>query len=198
MAIKFKKESYAGTKPHIWPGSSKPLPGGFKPEQSFAVGTVIPEATPIRVDFEKRSAAVCKSATILDGGTTTAPRVAKGTLFQVGDKIMKVGDTTLGEVKSIDTSNADYDIITLKAAYTGLTKGDNIVEGVEAEGTVKAAYVPNTVTPVEKEFNGRGIDVLDAAYEAIVLYRNLPFPIIDEWKDGMCLKGNHSIKFITQ
>lgn len=198
MAIKFKKESYAGTKPHIWPGSSKPLPGGFKPEQSFAVGTVIPEATPIRVDFEKRSAAVCKSATILDGGTTTAPRVAKGTLFQVGDKIMKVGGTTLGEVASVDTTNAAYDIITLKAAYTGLVKGDNIVEGVESGGAVKAAYTPNAVTPVENKFDGKGIDVLDAAYEAIVLYRNLPFPIVADWKQGYCLKDNPGIKFITQ
>lgn len=198
MAIKFKKETYSGTKPHIWPGSSKPLPGGFKPEQSFAVGTVIPEATPIRVDFENRSAAICKSATILDGGTTTAPRVSKGTLFQVGDSIMKVGGSALGEIKAIDTSNADYDVITLKAAYTGLTKGDEIVEGKTEGESVVPAFVPNAVTPVEKEFSGRGIDVLDAAYEAIVLYRNLPFPIIADWKDGMCLKGNHSIKFITQ
>lgn len=198
MAIKFKKEEYSGKKPNIWPGTSKPLPGGFKPVQNIAVGTLVPEATPLYVDFDARTAAICKSATVLDGGTTSKVNVAKGTLFQVGDKVLKVGGTVLGEVASVDTTNAAYDIINLKAAYTGLVKGDNIVEGVEKDGTVKAAYTPNAVTPVEKKFDGKGIDVLDAAYEAIVLYRNLPFPIVADWKQGYCLKDNPGIKFITQ
>lgn len=198
MAIKFAKAAYKGKMPNIWPGTAKPLPGGFKPEQTFAVGTVIPEGTPVRVNFDTMSAAVCKTATVLEGGTTKDVRVAKGTLFAVGDKVLKVGGTSLGEVASVERSNTAYDVVTLKAAYTGLAKGDILVEGAEINGTNAPAYTPNAVTPADKEFTGRGIDAIDAAYEAIVLYPHLSFPILDEWKQGICLKDNPSIKFIKQ
>ena len=82
MAIDFKKTAVKGHTPEIWRGECKILPGGFKPVQSFPVGTVLHRGTPIFVDFAAMSAAVCKTAKVLAGGTTTAFRVAKGSHHQ--------------------------------------------------------------------------------------------------------------------
>ena len=49
-----------------------------------------------------------------------------------------------------------------------------------------------------KEFNGKGLPTIDAAYEAVVLYPSLSCPILDEWKNGVCLKSNPNILFIKQ
>ena len=132
MAIDFKKTQLSGHTPEIWRGECKILPGGFKPVQNFPVGTVLHRGTPIYVDFEAMSAAVCKTAKVLKGGTTTAPRVAKGHYFVAGDVVMKLGVTDKSPIiKSIDTANAGYDVITFASAIAGLAEGDILVEATE-------------------------------------------------------------------
>ena len=117
MAIEFKKQAFSGKTPVIWRGECKILPGGFKPKQTFPVGTVLRRGLPIQVDFEEMSAGVVKIAKVLDGGTTTDARVGKGHLFAVGDKVQKLGTATSTTVSKIDTSNADYDVTTLHSEY---------------------------------------------------------------------------------
>lgn len=202
MAIDFKRTKVSGHFPEIWRGECKILPAGFKPAQSFPVGTVLHRGTPITVDFEKRTAAVAKTATVQKGGTTTAPRVPKGHYFVVGDVVTKLGDGTKAPtIKSIDTTNDDYDTITLSAAYTGLAEKDVIVESNEITSEVteaKPLYTPNMVVGADLEFTGKGIPTIDAAFEAVVLYPSLNFPIIPDWLTGCCLKANHNILFIKQ
>lgn len=245
MAIDFKKTAVKGHTPEIWRGECKMLPGGFKPVQSFPIGTVLHRGTPIFVDFAAMSAAVCKTAKVLAGGTTTAFRVAKGHLFAVGDVVTKNGDgASTPTIKSIDTTNADYDVITLSAAYTGLTTDDVLIESrdygyIDATSTTEGAlkivesnpsdgqialasvtpylgektlaandyvvlqaagskYTPNMVNGAVKEFNGKGLPTIDAAFEAVVLYPSLSFPVLPEWLNGCCLKSNPNILFIKQ
>ena len=200
MAIDFKKTAVKGHTPEIWRGECKILPGGFKPVQSFPIGTVLHRGTRIFVDFAAMSAAVCKTAKVLAGGTTTAFRVAKGHLFAIGDVVTKNGDgASTPTIKSIDTTNADYDVITLSAAYTGLAADDIVVESEAVEeGKASAKYETNMVVGAVKEFNGKGLPTIDAAYEAVVLYPSLSCPILDEWKNGVCLKSNPNILFIKQ
>jgi hypothetical protein len=202
MAIDFKRTKVSGHFPEIWRGECKILPAGFKPAQSFPVGTVLRRGTPITVDFEKRTAAVAKTAEVLKGGTTTAPRVPKGHYFTVGDVVTKLGDGKASpSIKSIDTTNDDYDTITLSAAYTGLAENNVIVESNEITSGVteaKPLYTPNMVVGADLEFTGKGIPTIDAAYEAVVLYPSLNFPIIADWLTGCCLKANHNILFIKQ
>jgi len=64
MAIEFKRTKVAGHFPEIWRGECRMLPGGFKPAQDFAVGTVLHRGTPLYVDFETMTAAVCKTAMV--------------------------------------------------------------------------------------------------------------------------------------
>ena len=210
MAIDFKKTQLSGHTPEIWRGECKILPGGFKPVQNFPVGTVLHRGTPIHVDFEAMSAAVCKTAKVLAGGTTTAPRIAKGHYFVAGDVVMKLGVTDKSPIiKSIDTANAEYDVLTFASAIAGLAEGDILVEAsaaAAAEGDNEAVpaaplYTPNMVVGAVKEFTGKGLPTIDAAYEAVVLYPSLNFPMLEDWlinPGKVCLKANPNILFIKQ
>lgn len=210
MAIDFKKTQLSGHTPEIWRGECKILPGGFKPVQNFPVGTVLHRGTPIHVDFEAMSAAVCKTAKVLAGGTTTAPRIAKGHYFVAGDVVMKLGETDKSPIiKSIDTANAEYDVLTFASAIVGLAEGDILVEAsaaAAAEGDNEAVpaaplYTPNMVVGAVKEFTGKGLPTIDAAYEAVVLYPSLNFPLLEDWlinPGKVCLKANPNILFIKQ
>ena len=248
MAIEFKKTSIKGHTPEIWRGECKMLPGGFKPKNNIPVGSVVYRGVLVEVNFSEMSAAVIKIASVLSGGTTSKPRIAKGHLFAVGDVIAKVGkDDKSVTVSSIDTSNADYDVLNLSAAITGLSNGDAIIESLDygyldatstTTGALKivandaqsvgddeiklqsvtpylgeetlavgdyvilqksvAKYTPNMVNGAVKEFNGKGRQTIDAAYEAVVLYPSLGFPILPDWLNGCCLKSNPNILFIKQ
>lgn len=197
MAIEFKKQAFSGKTPVIWRGECKILPGGFKPKQTFPVGTVLHRGLPIQVDFDDMSAGVVKIAKVLDGGTTSAARIGKGHLFVVGDKVQKLGTTTSTTVNKIDTSNADYDVVTFAAEITGLAAGDNIQES-DGQSSAKPLYTPNMVVGADLEFKGTGIPTIDAAYEAVVLYNNVDYPIPADWLQGVTLKSNPNILFIKQ
>ena len=245
MAIEFKKTSIKGHTPEIWRGECKMLPGGFKPKNNIPVGSVVYRGVLVEVNFSEMSAAVIKIATVLNGGTTSKPRIAKGHLFAAGDVIAMVGkDDKSVSISSIDTANADYDVLNLSAAITGLTSGKAIVEASDygyidadasTEGALKivadnpsdgqialasvtpylgektlaandyvllqkaeAKYTPNMVNGAVKEFNGKGLPTIDAAYEAVVLYPSLGFPILPDWLNCCCLKSNPNILFIKQ
>lgn len=245
MAIEFKKTAVKGHTPEIWRGECKMLPGGFKPKNTIANGTVLHRGVLCEVNFEEMSAAAIKIATVLSGGTTSKPRIAKGHLFAVGDIVAKVGKNDKSvAISAIDTTNTEYDVLTLASAITGMTAGDAIVESVDygyidAESTTEGAlkivadnpsdgqialasvtpylgektlaandyvvlqnagskYTPNMVNGAVKEFNGKGLPTIDAAYEAVVLYPSLSFPILPEWLNGCCLKSNPNILFIKQ
>lgn len=197
MAIEFKKQAFSGKTPVIWRGECKILPGGFKPKQTFPVGTVLRRGLPIQVDFDDMSAGVVKIAKVLDGGTTSAARIGKGHLFVVGDKVQKLGTTTSTTVNKIDTSNADYDVVTFAVEITGLAAGDSIQES-DGQSSAKPLYTPNMVVGADLEFKGTGIPTIDAAYEAVVLYNNVDYPIPADWLQGVTLKSNPNILFIKQ
>ena len=194
MAIEFKKTKHSGHMPEIWRGEAKMLPAGFKPANTLVAGMVLHRGTPVFVDFETRTAAVCKAAKVLAGGTTSAPRIAKGLYFAVGDKVSKIGGGS-ATIKSIDASNVEFDILTLSAAITGLAEGDTIVES-ETDGAAK--YTPNAVVGAVLEVKDNAIPTIDVAYDAVVLYPSLAMPILTDWLNGFCLKSNPNIMFIKQ
>lgn len=204
MAITFERQSYSGRFPEIWRGECKMLPGGFKPTQEFAVGTVVRRATLIHVNFDARSATVCKVASVLDGGTTTKVRVPKGHYFTKGDNVFKHGEETpeLVAVNDVDRSNTEYDVLTLSKGITGIKKDDVLVEGKSVgegdDAKVEAACEPNMIVGADKQFDGKGLPTLDAAFEAVVLTPSLQFPILPEWLQGVALKNNPNIIFIKQ
>ena len=183
--------------PVFWRGEAKILPGGYKLLQTFPKGTVIPKGTPLHIVIGTLTAAVSKYAKVVSGGTTTKPRVPKGTLFQINDIVMKEGETTGVTVSSIDTSNADYDVLTLSSAISGLVADDVLIEAT-ATSSSAAKYEPNAVVGEDTEpLSGGDQDTVSAAYDAVVLL-GYTVQLPASWMQGICMKNNPNIIYVKQ
>lgn len=203
MAIEFKKTSYAGNLDAFWRTEVRMLPGGFNCSQSIPVGDVIPRGALVCADFDTMTATIVKVGRVVDGGTTTKPRVTKNNHFYAGDTVMKIGkkDDAV-TVKSVDRSNPDYDVVEFSAALATLAKGDYLVEAVKDTGdsatTYSQAHEANTILGADYTSRAVGMTTLDVAYSAVALKDVCPqFPA--DWLDGGAfLKTNHNILFIKQ
>lgn len=197
MGVKFEGKSYAGNMPVFWRGEAKILPGGYKLLQTFPKGTVIPKGTPLHIVIGTLTAAVSKYAKVVSGGTIAKPRVPKGTLFQINDIVMKEGGTTGVTVSSIDTSNADYDVLTLSSAISGLAADDVLIEAT-ATSSSAAKYEPNAVVGEDTEpLAGSDQDTVSAAYDAVVLL-GYTVQLPASWMQGICMKNNPNIIYVKQ
>lgn len=201
MAIEFKKTTYAGNLDAFWRTEVRMLPGGFNCSQSIPVGDVIPRGALVCADFDTMTATIVKVGRVIDGGTTTKPRVTKNNHFYAGDTVMKIGkkDTAV-TVKSVDRSNPDYDVVEFSAALATLAKGDYLVEAVKDDSatTYSQAHEANTILGADYTSRAVGMTTLDVAYSAVALKDVCPqFPA--DWLDGGAfLKTNHNILFIKQ
>lgn len=204
MAIEFKKTTYAGNLDAFWRTEVRMLPGGFNCSQSIPVGDVIPRGALVCADFDTMTATIVKVGRVVDGGTTTKPRVTKNNHFYAGDTVMKIGkkDDAAVTVKSVDRSNPDYDVVEFSAALATLAKGDYLVEAVKDTGdsatTYSQAHEANTILGADYTSRAVGMTTLDVAYSAVALKDVCPqFPA--DWLDGGAfLKTNHNILFIKQ
>lgn len=203
MAIEFKKTSYAGNLDAFWRTEVRMLPGGFNCSQSIPVGDVIPRGALVCADFDTMTATIVKVGRVVDGGTTTKPRVTKNNHFYAGDTVMKIGKKDAAvTVKSVDRSNPDYDVVEFSAALATLAKGDYLVEAVKGTGdsatTYSQAHEANTILGADYTSRAVGMTTLDVAYSAVALKDVCPqFPA--DWLDGGAfLKTNHNILFIKQ
>lgn len=202
MAIEFKKTSY-GNLDAFWRTEVRMLPGGFNCSQSIPVGDVIPRGALVCADFDTMTATIVKVGRVVDGGTTTKPRVTKNNHFYAGDTVMKIGKKDAAvTVKSVDRSNPDYDVVEFSAALATLAKGDYLVEAVkdtgDSETTYSQAHEANTILGADYTSRAVGMTTLDVAYSAVALKDVCPqFPA--DWLDGGAfLKTNHNILFIKQ
>lgn len=203
MAIEFKKTSYAGNLDAFWRTEVRMLPGGFNCSQSIPVGDVIPRGALVCADFDTMTATIVKVGRVIDGDTTTKPRVTKNNHFYTGDTVMKIGKKDAAvTVKSVDRSNPDYDVVELSATLATLDKGDYLVEAVKDTGdsatTYSQAHEANTILGADYTSRAVGMTTLDVAYSAVALKDVCPqFPA--DWLDGGAfLKTNHNILFIKQ
>ena len=201
MAIEFKKTSYAGNLDAFWRTEVRMLPGGFNCSQSIPVGDVIPRGALVCADFDTMTATIVKVGRVIDGGTTTKPRVTKNNHFYAGDTVMKIVKKDAAvTVKSVDRSNPDYDVVEFSAALATLTKGDYLVEAVKDDSatTYSQAHEANTILGADYTSRAVGMTTLDVAYSAVALKDVCPqFPA--DWLDGGAfLKTNHNILFIKQ
>lgn len=202
MAIKFEREAIPGNMDVFWRQEVRMLPGGFQPVQTIPVGEVVQRGAFVSVDFDAMSAAIVKVGKVLDGGTTSKPRVSKRNNLFAGDTVMKLGKTDAAvTVKSVDRSNSDYDVVELSAAITGLAKDDFIQEAVKDDdaSTYSPAYVANMVLGTDFESRDHGIGTFDVAWSAMVL-KDICTPFPASWlADGSpCMATNHNILFIKQ
>lgn len=115
----------------------------FDSDMNVEAGTNIPAGVLLDVDFDTRKAYVVKCAEIVDGGTTTIPRVNKNHLFKAGDTVYVSGAAVT--ISSIDKSNTAYDAITLSAACDGAVSGKFLENSVAAGAEPVMAHIPNAI-----------------------------------------------------
>lgn len=197
MSVSFERTTYSGRQQAFWRGEAKMLPNGYQLENAIAAGTVLLRGAFVHIDTDKQTGAVIKFAKVLKGGTTAAPRIEKGSYIQAGDTMQVIGGTASQVVVSVDTSNAEYDVVTLKAALTGATEGAFIIESDGASESPAPKYLPNAVLGADREVKKNDMVALDVAYDVVVLKNVVPsFP--KDWlaDGGLVLKTNPNIMFI--
>ena len=192
----FGTKVYVNPKPVFWQGETIVFPGGFKLLQTFPAKFVIPRGTLCQVNFPGLTAGIVKVAKVVAGGTATAPRVVKGTMFVAGDIIMKEGETTGKTVTAVDRTNGDYDVITFDSALTGLAADDILLEATATTGSAQK-YAPNAVVESTKEIGTNGDDTVSACDHVRVL-QEMVYPVPASFREGLALKGNPTVTFISQ
>lgn len=124
------------------------IEGGAYPLAEMAEGETIKAGTLVHFFGEganKGKFQVCKSALVVSGGSTSAIRVKKGHGFAVADVIGVAGNKRLSAtISSINTTNADYDVINVSSALTGVTADDVLQEVVAYVAPVVASTAIST------------------------------------------------------
>lgn len=119
------------------------LPGGFQLiVTNLIAGTILPAGSALIIDEAARTATVLKSVSVYANATNSATtiQVAKGSQFKVGDDIGKATGVKSIDITAIDTSNANYDTLTVSATLGyALTAGDTLVQATSASSTAAIA-----------------------------------------------------------
>ena len=114
--------------------------------EHLSVGATLPVFAPICADLKDKFAYPVVNMTVAEAYTTgdanLSIKVAKGSLAYKG---MFVGNGSKGaEVTAVDTTNSEYDTITIKAAFgANLPKGTVLFEAKEVSGTAQK-YIANS------------------------------------------------------
>ena len=145
----FVKNTAPAPDPHIWDelnACTDGLGGGILAVTELDAtknGGMLLKGAPLYLDFATKMAHVVKAATIITGGTTTAPRVSKNHLFVVGDDGYVSGDAVA--VSSIDVTNSGYDVVTFTAPVVGAVAGAILLHSVAIGATPVAKYTANAL-----------------------------------------------------
>lgn len=142
--------------------------GGFNLVLTNLTGVkTIPPLTPLVLDFKKRQATVVINVEVAEKYTTgTSMKVKKNSLAYVG---MFIGDGTNGaKVNKIDKANADYDTLTLAAAFGGsvtVEAGTVLFEAKAQDGTEPKATATALNYATTKVEEGATVTAIGRAYE---------------------------------
>ncbi|BES63099.1 hypothetical protein [Dysgonomonas capnocytophagoides] len=164
----------------------KELPGGFNIDLSaFPKGSVVQTGSPISVDEATRTAKLHIAVSVFEAAIATATEIKVkkllgGVTISAGQFVIKAPATTTGTatsvtVSSIDSSNSEYDVLTLSAAIGVLAVGDILVEADVLGAGAKIKVVPSALTrydiyadPTSTTFT------CGAVIEGIVYERRIP------------------------
>ena len=119
---------------------------------NLVVGSFLPSFTPIRANLKNKFARAVINVEVVEAYTTgeeaLSIKVAKNSLAYVG---MFIGSGTKGaEVAAVDKSNANYDVLTIKAAFGEDIAKDAVlfeakaVDGLEPKNVANSALYNKT------------------------------------------------------
>lgn len=158
------------------------LAGGFNlKDEDVPNGTVIPHLAPLSIDFKTRVAKVSKNVLVYENISGTTLKIHKGSLVKQG---MHLGTGSAGAtINGINTSNENYDEITLSATIAGVKKGDILFEATAAGGQ-KAKNPANFLNyAYVKVEEGATVTAVGQAYE--IKENDLYLPISGKDKETL-------------
>lgn len=158
------------------------LAGGFNINDSdIDDGQYIPVLAPLAVDFKTRTAKVSKSVKAVEAINATTLKVQKGSFAKVS---MHLGNGDNGAtITAIDTTNANYDTLTLSATIADVKAGDVLFEAKTNTGkVVKNPANFLNYARVKKEA-GATVTALGQAYE--IQTNKLYVPVSDKDKETL-------------
>lgn len=143
--LKISRETGSNGIP-VWQGIGKDIQlaqGGFHlAATGLPAGTVIPAGTPVAFNEDTRQASIVGTAVAQAnaGGTATDYPVLKGHTLKVGDNFASgAAGGKAYPITAINTSNADYDVITVGTTIGAATAGDLFFAST-ATGATASAY----------------------------------------------------------
>lgn len=148
----------------------------------LAVGSYVPSFLPIAADLKAKTAKIAVRALIVEAADTTVTKikVAKNPYLKDG---MVLGTGAKGAtIQSINRTNADYDEVTLAAAFGAkLNIGDVLFEASAANGTTPKAVANSALYENHKVTEGiNSVALLMRAFEIEPEKLVMPFCAADK------------------
>lgn len=160
--------------------------GAYKLDTTgLAVGSKLPRFTPVRANSATRVCVVVKNVKVLEEVATDATtiKIAKNSLAYVG---MILGTGAKGAVvTAIDTSNANYDALTLDAALGAKVAANTVLFEASAAGGTTPKNTANFVIYEETKIDD-GIVLVALIMQAYEIQEDkLILPISEKDKVGL-------------
>lgn len=142
----------------------------------------IPPLTPLVLDFKARTATPVINVELAEKFTSgTSMKIKKGSLAYAG---MYIGDGTNGAtVSAIDTSNEDYDTLTIDEFESTPDKGEVLFEASAADGTAAKATANALNYAWTKVEDGATVTAIGRAFE--IRPSRLIAPISEKDKESL-------------
>jgi len=144
MGIGYKRTEGTGDIP-VWQGTGKDIQlaqGGFLFEKGgLPDGTIIKAGTPMIFNEETRKARFIATGKVIEvaAADATTYKVAKGHTFKVGDNFASKPSDKAYPITGINTSNPDYDVITLGTTI-GAVAADAMVFASSETGASNSSF----------------------------------------------------------
>lgn len=161
----------------IWQSDPDLLQGGFKlVTTGLTTDTVLPAGTPVLASETARTATVLKTAIAQASATNSATdyKLVKGHQFAVGDYLALTVGSKAYAITTIDTSNADYDLVSVGTTLGASVSAGDVFFKSSATGASSAAL---DVTPNGLLYQAVKIESnkpVAVAYEGRVYLRRIP------------------------
>ena len=176
MGLSLTKQTIAYGKA-VWQDVSDNASGGFLLNKlDISDDVEIVAGTPLGFDESTRIATILKTVSLYADATNTATtyQVKKGHLFKVGNYIGHVVGGKAYAITSIDTSNSNYDVLTVGTTLgVTMVSGDTIFQSSATGATACAYYVTPKALSYETATMSTG-QAIDAVLEGIVYARRIP------------------------
>lgn len=175
MAIGFEKKLATGSIP-VFGSNAETAPGGFLLNTTgLTENAVLVRGTPLVLDEAARTATPLHTGVVQAnaGGSATEYRVKKGHTLQVGDYLSKTTGGAAYAITDIDTSNADYDELTVGTTIGAATAGDLVFASTATGGSASALPALNGLL-YEETLVKSGASV-SAVIHGTVYARRIPY-----------------------